>query len=685
LNSRTLPRFALAAILLWAAFLRFWNLDATEFKYDEARVSNLAAHFVDTGIPPVRGMGSSIGVDNPPLTIYIMSLPILLSRDPLVATGFVALLNVVAVWGCYGLGRRYWSTEVGLLSAVLLAVSPWAVFYSRKIWAQNLLLPGIILFYGFLLAWLLDHRPWALSGAIVTLAALTQIHFSTLAFIPVLLVVLGLRFLSPFFSARASARTEIPSMSVPWKPLAAGVGLSALLYAPYFVFDALAGWRNVRAFVNLMHTPTQTRWESVNYALLNIGGRQIHALAGPEQFRHFLGSIVDLAYWPDRLQEAAVVASLVYLAYRWWRQRGDLQIRQRDGLLLLWLLAPSLSYLRAKSEVFPHYLIPLYPAPYLALAIAVVDLIRSLRRRFSQSRWLCTAGACLLGVLVVWQSYLSLSIYAFVEQHHTPGGMGTPIRIYNQVMHTMRQNADASGNSQVVVLCQGDDPRSAECPAVFQFLTSRDLDLRLADKNASLLFPQSERDTLVVLTPGESIAGEALPNHAERLVGQRVALRENVGAYTFYRIPAAYAPQPPQQPLGTPVRLANGVSLLGYQIGGTLAPGQVVRLALYWRVDALPADPPAQGYSFANHVVATDDQRYGQQDGPGQRLGLWRTGDTIISWFDIALQAEAPEPPYRLRTGMYTFVPPDQFTTVPLVDREDEPTATTTDWQLVSP
>ena len=52
---KTKTLIPLIAILALAALLRFWNLDATEFKYDEATVCNLAAHFVDTGLPPARG------------------------------------------------------------------------------------------------------------------------------------------------------------------------------------------------------------------------------------------------------------------------------------------------------------------------------------------------------------------------------------------------------------------------------------------------------------------------------------------------------------------------------------------------------------------------------------------------------------------------------------------------------
>ena len=682
LNRRILPTVALAIILCLAAFLRLWNLDAAEFKYDEARVSNLAAHFVDTGVPPVRGMGSSIGIDNPPLTIYLVSLPVLLGRDPLIVTAFVALINVAAVWGCYRLARRYWGIEVALLAAFLLAISPWAVFYSRKVWAQNLLLPWVLSFFGLLLAWLVEDRPWALCGTIVVLAALTQIHFSTLAFIPVLALVILFKIVRLPVRNRHNSRPATPGPASLWKPLAVGLGVSALLYAPYLVFDALVGWRNVRAFLQVMRTPAQTHWEAIRFALLNIGGREIHALAGPQQFRRFLAGIVDLAYWPDRVEEALVMVSILYLAFRWWRGRDEVRAFRRDGVLLLWLIAPVLFYLRSKSEVFPHYLILLYPAPYIALGIAAVDALKAIAKRVRQRQFLYGLGALCLAALAGWQSYLSLSIYAFVETHHTPGGMGTPIRIHREVVRTMERYVEAWENRQVVLLCPGDDPRWDECPSVFGFMTSRSLDLRFVDRDASLLFPQSQADTLIVLAPGESLAAAALPQHTDPLSSESVPLREGVGQYTFYRLAAGYAPNPTVRPAGSPARLENGVSLLGYELSGTLEPAQTPRLALYWRVDDLPLGAPAQGYSFANHLMTADGRRYGQKDGPGHRVDLWRRGDTLISWFDLSLSAEALPKPYTLRVGMYVHTPPDQFITVPVVDAAGRPVGDAVEWAV---
>jgi 4-amino-4-deoxy-L-arabinose transferase-like glycosyltransferase len=403
--------------LLLAAFLRFWNLDASEFKYDEARVCSLAADSIDTGIPPVRGMGSSLGIDNPPLTIYLISLPVLLSRDPLVATGFVALLNVIGVGACYWLGKRYWGVGAGLVAATLLAASPWAVYYSRKVWAQDLLLPFVILFFALLLLWIVEGRRWALSGAVVALAALIQIHMATVAFVPLFGVVLSVTLFSHF------RRREAAFL---WKPLAVGGVAGFLLYLPYLAFDAFTGWSNVRSFFEMLRMPAQFYWQTADLALLNIGGREIHALAGPERYEQFLSSILNLSYWPDRIEETLTVASLVYLLPRLWRNREDKSALARDGLLLLWLLAPPLFYLRSRSPVFPHYLVSLYPAPYLVLGTAATDLLRAVSAKRQMRTAAYALGALLLAVLVVWQSYLSLSIHAFVRVHDTPGGMGTP-------------------------------------------------------------------------------------------------------------------------------------------------------------------------------------------------------------------------------------------------------------------
>jgi asparagine N-glycosylation enzyme membrane subunit Stt3 len=219
-------QLAITLMLLLAAFLRLWNLGSSAFTFDSAYLSNLAARFLSTGVPPAQGMVSSVGIVNPPLAVYLISLPVLLSRDPRVVTGFVAVANVIAVWECYLVGRRYWGHWQGTLAALLLVVSPWAVYYSRGVAAQELLLPGVILLFALILRWLVDHKSWAVVGATFTLAALVQIHFAALALAPVLAAVL---------LASAVARVRDRRGLWPRKPLVVGTVAGALWVS--------AGWK----------------------------------------------------------------------------------------------------------------------------------------------------------------------------------------------------------------------------------------------------------------------------------------------------------------------------------------------------------------------------------------------------------------------------------------------------------
>src|SRR5512137_1300693 len=105
-SRRTFEIIGISLILLLAAYLRLNHLEWTEFKLDEAHLSQLAFDMARHGQIPLTGIGSSIGIVNPPLAAWLLAIPYALSSRPIVATAFIALLNVVAVALCYGLSRR---------------------------------------------------------------------------------------------------------------------------------------------------------------------------------------------------------------------------------------------------------------------------------------------------------------------------------------------------------------------------------------------------------------------------------------------------------------------------------------------------------------------------------------------------------------------------------------------------
>lgn len=533
---RQLPGYlrwiALAVILLLATFLRFWKLEASSFGFDAAAVANLAARFVETGVPPVMGMVSSVGLPNPPLAVYLFSLPVLFTRDPVLLNGFVALLNVVAVWGCYALTRRYWGDGPALLAALLLAVSPWAIYYSRSVWAQDLLLPGILIFMALLLKWLRDDRAWALFGAMATLALLTQLHFAAVALFPVFVLVVWLGRWSPL---RIERKARI------WPALLAGAALSLALYAPYLLALAQQGDALV-ALGKGGAGSTGVHWPAFDYALMNIGGRNIHALAGPEQFRNYLATLPSLAYWPDRLEEALVVLGAVYLPARIWRNRADRAAASCDAALLGWLVVPVLFFALLPAATHPHYALVIAPAPHIILAVAVFDLLRLVANREARAsrRVLPAVGLLALGLTVGWQTLLIVRLYAFTAATDTPGGLGAPAQILRAVAAVIDDYVAAHPDAEVIAFCPGRDPRWAdprwdECPAVLDFLAADRANITYINVlNPVPPPPDHAGSRLVLVAPGGDAAATQLEGQGHLL--RAIAGRPGAGEWQFFEV-----------------------------------------------------------------------------------------------------------------------------------------------------
>ncbi|HLB49848.1 MAG TPA: glycosyltransferase family 39 protein, partial [Anaerolineales bacterium] len=191
-NDRSLitDHWPLLIILALAALLRLGWPNITEFKADEARLFALALDMAEFKSFALRGIGSSVGLPNFPMSVWLYSIPLFLWKHPYSATLFVGALNTVAVYVCYRLTRRYWGEIAALVAALFFAVSPWAVIYSRKIWAQDLLPLFVLIYIGSALAAFVDGRRWFLLFHFVALAVVVQIHFSGIAFVPLTALLL---------------------------------------------------------------------------------------------------------------------------------------------------------------------------------------------------------------------------------------------------------------------------------------------------------------------------------------------------------------------------------------------------------------------------------------------------------------------------------------------------------------
>ena len=139
------------------------------------------------------------------------------------------LLNTAVIWLTFVLGQRLFDPVHGLWAALLLATSPWPVYFS--VGCTN---PEILAFFGvclYLALWTVvresnsPHIFWV----VLVLAIMPQFHMFAVFLLPPVLLLLLLR------------RNELHRQ---W--LGTGLAVALLFYVPYFVGEAQHHWANTR-------------------------------------------------------------------------------------------------------------------------------------------------------------------------------------------------------------------------------------------------------------------------------------------------------------------------------------------------------------------------------------------------------------------------------------------------------
>ena len=627
-SSRTL--FIIVALISLGAVLRLGQSGLTEFKRDEAQLYMLALDVATGRHWPLRGLGSSVGIPNFPLSIYLFALPLLIGKNPLLATLFVGAMNTLAVALTASIAQRYWGRRVAMIATALYTTAPWAIIYSRKIWAQNLL-PLIVVAYIFsgLLTFVEGRQRW-LVAHLALLALAVQLHFSALALIPLTLGCL--------IVYRRQVRRGL---------LCGGLALGGATLLPFLRYCA-THWPSV---INSSLALTNTRWhfhsEALQLAALVSTGAQTHSLAGPTAFRDFLLS-VPYAPLPTWLSGVLLISGCGYMWYQALRRPSSSLPRQVNArlILLAWLCLPPLIFLIIPTPPYPHYFIILLPAPYLVTAIFLEAITNRLPAPWATAaRWTPTV------IIVATQTAVLLSLLKFVENRYTPGGFGTPLKMLRHVA-TVARNAD----NAILIVSAGTDPGIDEIPTVFAALLPNQ-ERRYIDGNTTAVFPAQA--ATVVLWPGNYPAAQAYRRWAthNRWTSHEIPLRQGEGIVSVIDIPAASPLPTPPYPRNASALLSNGAELLG-------SGGDEHRWELWWRVATLPADEVA--YHVFAHALDEQGAKVAQVDEATYATPYWRRGDVVINYFELENHAGVSV----TRAGMYTW--PD-LTPITILDAAGNP------------
>ncbi|GIL14424.1 MAG: hypothetical protein BroJett038_31440 [Chloroflexota bacterium] len=594
----------LALVLLVAALMRLGEPGIIEFLHDEAMLSLMAQDWLAGGDFPLTGIPSSVGVPNPPISVYVLTLPYLLSSNPQFATLFIAALNVAGVGLLWWIAHRYLGRVAALAAGLAYALNPWAILYSRKIWAQDFHTPFLLLaivlgLYGFG-----ENKRWAQIACLPVLMSAVQIHFAAWALLPLYLVCLwiGRKTLSAralFFSFVLATMTLLPFL----------LGLSSTLQQdPNRIANAVA-----RSGKALTLTP-----DALIFNARLATGLALETWVAPQQTADLLGSVPPPAgLW--LLIGTAVVVGLAAV----WRPPH----RQLALLLIVWVGLPVAVFSITWTRVYPHYFVASIPALCLLAGVGLAWLVNAAPGK-PYSRTALLAG---FGVLLLTQGLWWRGLLRYLDSTATPEGFGPPMHYLLDARAALAQHDD------VLVISDGFEILYDQEPAIWPVMlrdTARCV--RALAGDGAAVFPAGAFAVLVAPNAPDNPLG-SLYRVDEEVV---FPLRPGEGSYRVRAFEAAPEWNGPALTAVEAVRFESGIRLTGYHL-------QADRMILEWQ---LPG-PVEADYHYFGHFLDANGEKIGQRDNslwPGR---FWCAGDRLLTWADISLLPETA----ILRVGLYTL------------------------------
>ncbi|MEO6890578.1 MAG: glycosyltransferase family 39 protein [Ktedonobacteraceae bacterium] len=373
-------------VLLVAAFLRFYQIQTTEFDEDQAMLFRMASDAIHHGLLPTTSNAASIGIANPPGVIYLFMLPAALSANPLWGTVMVGLFTLVAIVLTYFFTRRYYGRLAGIIAALLYATAAKPLNYARFIWQPNLMPPFVILFVFALYLGVVERRKGWLFPALLLLGILYQMHAITL--------LLAIPLLCSLVLAPGTLR---------WRDVGLAVALLAIIFFPYVLWEFFTHFADLHTIFSLAKHPAHIDRQALDFYIYFLSpydhqptyaGSALFALAGWIGWLRLVMVLLVLCafaltsmllLFPSGKQAPGAENSEIVSApggvRGWWQALRADPARCGLALLLVWQLVPLLILTRHSIDLHSQYFFMLMPGPFILIGFLIAKVVA-----FSQAR-----------------------------------------------------------------------------------------------------------------------------------------------------------------------------------------------------------------------------------------------------------------------------------------------------------
>jgi 4-amino-4-deoxy-L-arabinose transferase-like glycosyltransferase len=592
-------------VLALGAVLRFANLGLIRHGYDASYPIYDALRILLGHEFPLLGQPSSVFLDNPPLMGYLQTLPLLLWRSPWAVYLFVIALNTSAIAFVYRVAQTLLGNAVAFFAALLFAINPWLIVYSRWSWVQ-----GLLPFFMALIAWSLwpvlvdrSRSPWWLIIAAVALSILLMTYIQAWG----VLVPIGLLLI-------------VFRRNLAWRPIWIGVAIVGLACAIYGV-GVIQNWDTNAPKLEAFTAQGERHFtrEGIDHALRFVTGMDFEYQAPSSPNTDWRLGASALAMLSLSLAVVAGTGRAVRAIVRKHAERSSAVV------LLIWFLVPVLMMSVSARPIHPHYLLLSLPAGAV-LAAWGVELVW----RMARLRWIVIAAFTAITIMFT----VNLWLYeADMIQHPTaPKFDGWSLEAGARVGDQLRaftidlpapQRIVANGQASILSSWSG------------QYLKNLN-----GVKYPDFVVLPGAQPLLYVLNniadPPAFLGSQWHWQPARDLTfadGVQVAFRQ---ALPLTRTAALALPA---HPIDWPSE--SGLSLLGYTISQTNELTPVLDVITYWRVDELKPDREAWYVGPYYQVHQSDGSVIANVGEHGQWGYRWELADVYVDHVRIPLPARS--------------------------------------------
>jgi len=344
---------------------------------------------------PERGLRVSVGVDMPPIFLWFLMIPVAVTRDPILVTAAFALANLAGLALLGFALRRSLGVRIAWMTVLLLASAPWSVLFSRKIWAQDLILPLHALFLWTLVRWLEQRTRGRAIAAIVAIGLLFQVYPGTW--------FLGLAFL---------VWAVVFRVRIPWRDFAIGCAIALITYAPWIHYQVVSGfdgfWLALSQRGAEGSAPDAASWSRSTADLFLLpfhvaGGSRLDLAIGLDAYELWAYSLSDAVLLGLQQGVFALAGGSFLLASAWTIRRALRRGAEPTnstslvlGLCVIEIVAVVAQFAWLRLGAIPHYAIVLALPVCVVFAWGLDRAARRLAPRRPGSGFAVAAGIALL-------------------------------------------------------------------------------------------------------------------------------------------------------------------------------------------------------------------------------------------------------------------------------------------------